>query len=68
MHGFHSQGLAFQRSLHGDFLRHVFVELHFVPFERVHVLARDERVLGSLLDAATQTFRGGIVFQIPRFV
>ena len=59
MHGFHRQGLAFQRSLHGDFLRRVFGELHFVPFERV---------LGSLLDTATQTFRGGLVFQIPRFV
>src|SRR6267143_4750680 len=47
-YGFHGHGLAFHRSLHGDFLRRVFVELCFVSFERVDGFARDERVLGSL--------------------
>ena len=61
-YGFHGHGLALHRSLHGDFLRRVFVELCFVTFECVDGLARDECVLGSLLNAVAQAFRGGFVF------
>jgi hypothetical protein len=61
-YGFHGHGLALHCSLHGDFLRRVFVEIRFVSFECVDVLACDERVLGSLLNAVAQAFRGGFVF------
>src|SRR5437016_4842150 len=40
----------------------VLVEFRFMPFKGVYVLARDESVLGSLLDAVPQAFGGGFVF------
>ena len=53
-HRLHCECVSVPAAFHGDFLCRIFVQLSFMCFERVDFPVRDQRALGSLLDAVPQ--------------